>query len=119
RHCVGFAYKLPGLVATALWAVFQPPQPSLLLQTAHRPVATTQPATVNASSSSSFAAFSKFMMQCLNCSHCFFPITSPPSAVNFTAISSSVIGSRGSPFGTSTRVEYSLPSFVVIVTRLG
>src|SRR6266576_1211442 len=46
-------------------------------------------------------------------------MTSPPSALNFTAISSSVMGSRGSPLGTSTRVEYSFPSFVVIVTRLG
>src|ERR1700680_209634 len=44
---------------------------------------------------------------------------SPPSAVNFTAISSSVIGSRGSPLGTSTRVECDLPLLVVMVTRLG
>ena len=59
------------------------------------------------------------MMQFRSFLHCSLPMTSPPSAVNFTAISSSVIGSRGSPLGTSTRVECDLPSFVVIVTRLG
>ena len=52
------------------------------------------------------------MMHFRSFSHCSLPITSPPSAVNFTAISSSVIGSRGSPFGTSTRVECDLPSLV-------
>ena len=40
------------------------------------------------------------------------PMASPPSAVNFTADSSAVIGSRGSPFGTSTRAECDLPSAV-------
>src|SRR5437763_17199638 len=76
-------------------------------------------AIVSARSSSSVPTFSKFMTHCRNFLHCFFPITSPPSAVNFTAISSSVMGSRGSPFGTSTRVEYDSPLLVVMVTRLG
>jgi aldehyde dehydrogenase (NAD+) len=52
-------------------------------------------------------------MNFCNFLHWSLPTTSPPSAVNFTAISSSVIGSRESPLGTSTRVEYDLPSLVV------
>jgi hypothetical protein len=39
--------------------------------------------------------------------------------VNLTPISSGVMGSRGSPLGTSTRVVKDLPLVVVMVTRLG
>ncbi len=47
------------------------------------------------------------------------PTMSPPRAANFTAISCSVIGSRGSPLGTSTRCWNSWPLLRTIVTRLG
>ena len=46
-------------------------------------------------------------------------MTESPSAWNFTPISSAVIGSRGSPLGTSTRLVNFLPDVVVIVTWLG
>src|SRR5207302_10935896 len=68
------------------------------------------PIFVNSKSSSSLSAVSMLMMHFCNFLHRSLPITSPPSAVNLTAISSSVMGSRGSPLGTSTRVECDLRS---------
>src|SRR5207253_10192594 len=84
-----------------------------------RPSDLVQRAVVSSNNPSKFLAVSMLMMNFCNFLHRSLPITSPPSAVNLTAISSSVIGSRGSPFGTSTRVECDLPSLVVMVTRLG
>lgn len=60
-----------------------------------------------------------FRIAAASWSHLALPRTPSPRAWNLTPISSAVIGSRGSPLGTSTRLAKLLPSVVVMVTRLG
>ena len=60
-------------------------------------------AVINSRSCSSEGSISIPMMRSRSSLHFSSPTTSLPNALNFTAMSSSVIGSRGSPRGTSTR----------------